>query len=72
MDECIQAAGGLEGVLTPAASGPSQSCDLKAGFENVVNVLSVITSAAMLMYKVRAFSDLLHFAQTRIRCVLAQ
>jgi hypothetical protein len=52
--------------------GPSQLCDLTAGTPNIVNVLSVITSAAMLMYKVRAFSDLLHCAQTRIGCVLAQ
>ncbi len=47
-------------------------CDLYAGPKNIVNLLSVITSAAMLMYKVRVLrapvTEFSCSARRRVHC----
>jgi hypothetical protein len=48
--ECIDSA-----IKHRVPSNEMVVCDLSAGKSNLLNVVSVITSVAMLMYKVRAF-----------------
>ena len=48
--ECIDSA-----IKHRVPSNAMVVCDLSAGYPNLLNVVSVITSVAMLMYKVRAF-----------------